>query len=77
MPEPKTSIASPSNSTAANWQRSMRCSNNGCVEIARIDGDIALRDSKRPDGPVLAFDREEFGIFVNAVKAGEFDDLLR
>ncbi|MFA1550616.1 DUF397 domain-containing protein [Actinomadura chokoriensis] len=41
-------------STAA-WRKSSRSSNNGgnCVELARIDDTVAIRDSKDPDGPKL------------------------
>ncbi len=39
-------------STAA-WRKSSRSSNNGgnCVELARINDTVAIRDSKDPDGP--------------------------
>ncbi|NVI85812.1 DUF397 domain-containing protein [Actinomadura sp. BRA 177] len=41
-------------STAA-WRKSSRSSNNGgnCVELARINDTVAIRDSKDPDGPKL------------------------
>jgi hypothetical protein len=43
------------------------------VEVAMTDGGIAVRDSKRPDSPVLSYDRDEWIAFVEGVKAGEFD----
>ncbi|WP_433227443.1 DUF397 domain-containing protein [Actinomadura formosensis] len=41
-------------STAA-WRKASRSSGNGgnCVELARIDGTVAIRDSKNPHGPKL------------------------
>jgi hypothetical protein len=47
-----------------------------CVELAAIDGSIAVRDSKDPAGPVLHFTRGEMLAFLQGAKAGEFDDLL-
>ena len=36
---------------------------------------ILMRDSKNPDGPVLAFTEAEWRAFIAGVKDGEFDDL--
>lgn len=48
-----------------------------CVELADLgDGRIGVRDSKDPDGPVIAFDPGSISAFLNGVKAGEFDDLV-
>jgi hypothetical protein len=59
---------------SAEWQRSSRCANNGCVEVARVGPDaFAVRDSKRADSPVLTYDRQEWDAFIAGVKAGEFD----
>ena len=46
---------------------------NNCVELAEIDGRIAIRDSKSPDQPPLLFPRPALTAFLTAVKAGEFD----
>ncbi len=45
----------------------------GCVEVAFADGVIGVRDSKAPAGAMLAFTPHEWDVFVQAVKAGEFD----
>jgi hypothetical protein len=38
------------------WRRSSRSGGNQCVEVASIEGVLAMvRDSKDPAGPVLAF----------------------
>jgi hypothetical protein len=52
------------------------CNAHACVEIADINGQIGIRDSKDPDGPVLSFDRGEMSAFIAAVKCGAFDDLV-
>ncbi|MFI7539730.1 DUF397 domain-containing protein [Actinoplanes sp. NPDC049599] len=55
------------------WQKSSKCANGNCVEVARVDGDTYLiRDSKRPDSPALSFTVEEWTAFVEGVQAGEF-----
>lgn len=48
------------------WRKSTRSGVNGnCVEFAQLnDGDIALRDSKDPSGPVLTFGRAAWSAFL-------------
>ena len=63
---------------AGNWRRSTRCGGGDCVEVAqapRPPGDIVIRDSADPTGPILMFPRQAFVDFTDAVKAGEFDNL--
>ena len=57
------------------WQKSTRSGpvSDNCVEIAFVDGAIAMRDSKHPEGPVLLFTAEEWDAFVEGAKGGEFD----
>lgn len=59
------------------WRKSsLSFSNGNCVEAARLpDGGTALRDSKDPDGPVLAFTPAEWDAFLGGARAGEFDQL--
>ena len=53
------------------WRKARRSQGNGdCVEIAAAEGDIAVRDSKDPLGPVLAFGPEAWKRFAVQVKAG-------
>lgn len=61
--------------TVAQWQKSSRSGPNcdNCVEVAFVDGAIAVRDSKRPEGPVLLFTQDEWDAFVGGAKDGEFD----
>jgi len=45
-----------------------------CVEIAFLDsGQIAVRNSRTPDGPVLVFTGAEWDAFLRGARGGEFD----
>jgi len=58
------------------WRKAQRSVANGaCVELAPVNGMVAMRDSKDPDGPVLMYTVTEWGAFLHGAKAGEFDDL--
>jgi hypothetical protein len=60
------------------WRKSARSSAQGnCVELARLSGtDVAIRNSRHPQGPALVFTGAELDAFLAGVKDGEFDDLL-
>lgn len=58
----------------AHWRTSSHSSGNGaCVEVAEIGDIIAVRDSKDPGGPKLAFTAPEWEAFTAGVRGGEFD----
>lgn len=68
--------------TGATWRKSSFGGGDagGCVEIAFVPGSkegsdhvIAMRDSSRPDGPVLIFTPAEWEAFTLGVQDGEFD----
>jgi len=62
--------------TGATWRKSSYSSGNGgaCVEVARnLPGVVAVRDSKDPGGPGLAFAPDQWRAFADQVKAGLFD----
>jgi uncharacterized protein DUF397 len=40
--------------TTLAWRKSTRSNSNGCVEMVLSDQVVLLRDSKRPEGPVLS-----------------------
>jgi hypothetical protein len=50
-----------------------RCADAACVEVARDQEVVLMRDSKDREGPVLTFTREQWTSFQAAVTAGEFD----
>jgi hypothetical protein len=44
-----------------------------CVEVAFLaDGDVAMRNSRDPDGPALIFTRAEWHAFLGGACDGEF-----
>jgi hypothetical protein len=57
------------------WKKSTRSNGSGeCVEVAELaDGQRLVRDSKNPDGAVLAFGTAHWAAFLAGVKSGEFD----
>jgi hypothetical protein len=59
----------------AQWRKSTRSGPNcdNCVEVAFVDGAIAVRDSKNASGPALVFTPAEWDAFVGGAKDGEFD----
>ncbi|PLW74149.1 DUF397 domain-containing protein [Streptomyces sp. SCUT-3] len=58
--------------TGAQWRKSSYSGDTGgeCVEVAAVDGGIAVRDSKDPDGPRLTFTADGFAAFVAAAASG-------
>lgn len=60
------------------WRKSRRSNPSGnCVELAPLpDGDIAVRNSRFPQGPVLVYTREEIEAFLDGAKDGDFDHLI-
>ena len=59
--------------TGANWFKSSRSANNGqCVEVAFVDDQVAVRDSKNPSGPALLFGQHEWSAFIAGIAADEF-----
>lgn len=54
------------------WRKSTRSQANGCVEVAIAPDQVAVRDSKDREGPVLTFTPHEWKAFCEGVMAGEF-----
>ncbi|QTR05344.1 DUF397 domain-containing protein [Saccharothrix algeriensis] len=50
------------------WRKSSRSNTtSNCVEVARSADRVAVRDSKNPGGPVLAFPVASTGSFLRRV----------
>ncbi|MGP3959834.1 DUF397 domain-containing protein [Nonomuraea sp. 3N208] len=59
----------------AAWRKSIFCNDaDACVEVAPLsDSNVAPRDSKEQDSPVLAFTPAEWAAFTAGVCDGKFD----
>ena len=60
---------------SVDWRTSKSCAGGNCIQVAAINGSIALRDSKDPNGPVLMYSTEEWQEFLAGAKNGDFDSL--
>jgi hypothetical protein len=54
------------------WRKSSRCGTSTCVEVAKVEDQYLIRDSKNPAAPALSFTQAEWDAFVEGVAAGEF-----
>ena len=56
--------------TAASWRKSSYSGSNGgaCVEVGTPGPAVAVRDSKHPNGPQLAFTRGTWQAFTRQLK---------
>ncbi|MGH3195767.1 MAG: DUF397 domain-containing protein [Streptosporangiaceae bacterium] len=58
------------------WRKPKYSTGNGeCVEVARTHGTVDVRDSKRPDGPMLSYPAATWRSFLADAKLGDFDVL--
>jgi len=51
------------------WWRSSRCGSNACVEVARYQRSIYVKDAASPNGPWLSFPVESWMAFVDWVSS--------
>jgi uncharacterized protein DUF397 len=60
------------------WKKSGRSNPSGnCVELSELpSGEIAMRNSRFPDGPMLIYTRAEIEAFIGGAKDGDFDHLV-
>ncbi|MGI5251255.1 DUF397 domain-containing protein [Actinacidiphila glaucinigra] len=60
------------------WQKSRHSNANGqCVELAALpDGEVAVRNSRFPDGPALIYTKAEIESLIVGMKNGEFDHFV-
>lgn len=58
----------------AEWRKSTYSNNGGaCIEVAGgMPDSVAVRDSKEPDGPKLAFTLDAWKRFAGRVRSGAF-----
>jgi hypothetical protein len=60
------------------WLKSHYSNATGeCVELAALpNGEIAVRNSRFPAGPVLVYTQAEITAFLAGAKDGEFDQVV-
>ncbi len=70
-------LAFTENYETVQWRKSTASNPSGnCVELAELaGGNVALRNSRFPTGPVLVGTRAAIAAFVLAARSGELDDL--
>ncbi len=51
------------------WRRSERCANGACVEVAIVDGEVLVRDSKLTDSPILRLRADAWSAFLTDLRA--------
>ena len=50
------------------WRKSSYSGRLTCVEVARAQAAVAVRDSKDPDGPVLVVSPATFASFLDTLR---------
>ncbi|MFD3907976.1 DUF397 domain-containing protein [Streptomyces sp. CB04723] len=61
----------------ARWVKARSSKNDGnCVELAKVDAGVAVRNSRFPGSGALLYTPEEMRHFIGAAKLGEFDHLI-
>jgi hypothetical protein len=57
------------------WRKASRSDHSGgeCVEVAAVAPLVAVRDSRDPDGPKLAFGAADWSAFTHRVKQHGYD----
>jgi hypothetical protein len=67
------SEASVNDDQSIEWHRARGCDSGSCTEVAYADGAYLVRNSTDPDGPILRFTPDEWAVFAQGVRDGDFD----
>jgi len=65
----------PQNLGELSWRIARKCDAGACVRVAAYGDEIVVGSTKHLDGPVIAYSRDEWTTFLEAVRQGDFDDL--
>lgn len=68
----KKSSHSTFNGNCVEWRVSTRCNGGQCIEVA-TPGQVLVRDSKDPGGPVLELSPEAWADLTDRIKSGSLD----
>lgn len=63
----------PGMSSKTEWRKSSYCGSSACVEVARADGQVLVRDSKNPDIPPVRFSPDEWDAFLARGQSGQLN----
>jgi uncharacterized protein DUF397 len=55
------------------WRKSTYCANGDCVEVALLEEEVLVRDSKNPHGPTLHFTPIEWEAFLKGARHRQFN----
>lgn len=58
------------------WRTATKSSGGACVEVAPINGMVAVRNSRKPTDEMIIYTAAEWTAFLDGAKSGEFDDLV-
>jgi hypothetical protein len=73
--QPTHSDISAADLAGVTWRRNRHSGQLGnCVQTAALPGEVAMGNSRHPDGPALIFSRDEMAAFLAGAKDGESDD---
>jgi hypothetical protein len=56
------------------WRVVAGCDGGACVQVARQGEHVMVRSSADPEGTRITLSHDEWQVFVDGVKAGDFDD---
>ncbi|MEV4536748.1 DUF397 domain-containing protein [Asanoa sp. NPDC049518] len=48
-----------------------RCATGACVEVGALNGQVHVRDSKDPAGPIVSFSCSAWSEFVTGLREGQ------
>ena len=75
MSDPTAISGAPGPGAGTGWVKSsLSFSNGNCLEVASLPGgQVGVRDSKDPHGPLLRFTPGQWRAFLAGTRNGEFD----
>jgi len=63
-------------SSPTRWRTSSFSDRGNCVAVAHLDdGSVGVRNSNQPEAGTLAFPPAAVRVWIDAIKAGELDEL--
>jgi len=57
------------------WRKARACESGACVMVARQGESVLITSNADPESPVSVFTSEEWSVFIDGIKLGDFDDI--